>query len=532
VTRRPGPPPAIPGYTPGELIGSGGFADVFVYQQEMGQRDVAVKVLDDRLSDESSSTQFHSEANLMARLSTHPYIVTIHLAGIADDGRPYLVMEYCSRDDLAKRVRSENLSVAEAVRIGIRIAGAIETAHRAGILHRDIKPANILTTDYGNPALTDFGIAAAIHDTAGIEGLSVPWSPPEALLDPENTTVASDVYSLAATIWHLLARRAPFALPGGPNGTNDQVHRIRNTPVPPMNRPDVPPGLERLLTAALAKRPEERPASVLELARSLQAVEHAAGYDRTDVDILERAGPRNRRPEVDADETGTRVHGVVGPEAEVTGPRAPRDEPVEETEAGGTVITLLPDRVPAQNQLDTRTTNRVPLHPPEPVAEDTIHLPPKAAEPEDPQAQAPAEPPAGRWRTPLYALAGLLVAGGLAAAVVVGTRGGPTPPPDPTPTVAPAEDDAVIDVVPSPTALAGERRPDGSIVFTWQTPGAVDGDTWVVRRADPGVPDAPEPVAEPTFTVTGVPAGERACVAVVVVRAGRTSAEPLEGCVD
>jgi hypothetical protein len=96
----------------------GGFADVFRYRQELTERDVAVKVLKAALSDEGSEQRFVAEANVMARLSTHPYIVTIHLAGVTGDGRPYLVMEYCSRDDLAQRVKRETLSIAEVLRIG------------------------------------------------------------------------------------------------------------------------------------------------------------------------------------------------------------------------------------------------------------------------------------------------------------------------------------------------------------------------------------------------------------------------------
>src|SRR5690625_4811379 len=91
----------------------------------------------------------------MPQPSAHPPIVTIYHADTAGDGRPYLVMEYCPRPNLSVRYRTAPLGVAESVRIGIRLAGAVETAHRAGILHRDIKPANVLTTDYGWPALTD-----------------------------------------------------------------------------------------------------------------------------------------------------------------------------------------------------------------------------------------------------------------------------------------------------------------------------------------------------------------------------------------
>ena len=157
--RPPAPPPELPGFTYLELLGSGGFADVYLYEQQLPRRKVAVKVLlPDRMAG-GSVEQFTAEANTMAMLSTHPAIVTIYQAGLAEDQRPYLVMENCPRPNLQVRYRAAAFSVAEALRVGIQVAAAVETAHRAGILHRDIKPANILVTEYNRPALTDFGIA-------------------------------------------------------------------------------------------------------------------------------------------------------------------------------------------------------------------------------------------------------------------------------------------------------------------------------------------------------------------------------------
>src|SRR5690606_17688510 len=134
----------------------------------------------------------------MAQLSAHPYIVSIFHADVASDDRPYFVMEYCSGPSLAERYKREPMAVADVLRTGVRVAGAVATAHAAGILHRDIKPANVLTNDYGWPALTDFGISSALDEelplhtgtleslvgetggTAGESvGMSVPWSPPE-----------------------------------------------------------------------------------------------------------------------------------------------------------------------------------------------------------------------------------------------------------------------------------------------------------------------------------------------------------------
>ncbi|HLR56101.1 MAG TPA: serine/threonine-protein kinase, partial [Actinomycetales bacterium] len=180
--REPSSPPLIPGFEPVRLLGMGGFADVFVYRQQMPAREVAVKVLNAQSINEGVRERFRNEANVMAQLSQHPAIVTIHHADVALDGRPFLVMELCSRPGLGARYRSEEIPLAEALRLGVRLASAVESAHRMGILHYDIKPANVLTTDFGWPALTDFGIAATIGQVGNSEiGLSIPWSPPELL---------------------------------------------------------------------------------------------------------------------------------------------------------------------------------------------------------------------------------------------------------------------------------------------------------------------------------------------------------------
>ena len=300
--------PVIPGFAFIEHLGSGGFADVFLYEQQWPRQRVAVKVVrpDVPLTDREKYL-FTAEANAMARLADHPYIVSVITAGVtAEGGRPFLVMRYCPPPDLGVRVRSNPMAPVDAVSTGIKLASAIETAHRSGILHRDIKPSNVLVTTYHEPALTDFGIAGHMADVEGDNDvrISYPWSPPELLDGRSNGSVASDVYSLGATIWHLLVGRSPFSIPSGDNSTRALSARILHAAPPATQRPDVPPALDRLLQQCLAKRPEHRPASALELARALQRIESAAGWARTSVAVegdrpdasVRRPRPR-RRPE-------------------------------------------------------------------------------------------------------------------------------------------------------------------------------------------------------------------------------------------
>ncbi|MBL0885445.1 serine/threonine protein kinase [Myceligenerans indicum] len=307
--RAPSAPPQIDGYEFKRVVGSGGFADVFLYEQRRPRRQVAIKVL---LKEWSSATQretFDAEADLMATLGNHPSIVTMYEAATAGDGRPYLAMEFCSRPNLGARYRSERFSVAEALRTTIQIAGAVETAHRLGILHRDIKPANILVTQFGHPVLTDFGIASTLDEASAAEGMSIPWSPPESFQDPPISGIATDVWGLAATCYTLLAGRTPFEVPGGSNRSADLMARIETGSLPALGRSDVPPSLERVLATAMSKRPTSRYPTALAFARALQQVQVEMSRDMTTIDILDESGQMHQ--EEDDDQDGTRFRNVV-----------------------------------------------------------------------------------------------------------------------------------------------------------------------------------------------------------------------------
>ncbi|QDZ16563.1 serine/threonine-protein kinase [Humibacter ginsenosidimutans] len=284
--RLPSAPPNLPGFTYVRALGAGGFADVFLYEQNMPRRQVAVKVLLAEVVTPSVRSMFQIEANLMAQLSAHPAVLTVYQASVAADGRPYIVMELCS-PQLGQRYRVEPLSVPEALSVGIRIAGAVETAHRAGMLHRDVKPSNILTTAYGHPVLSDFGIAATVGDAelADAVGMSVPWSAPEVLADDTSGTVASEVWSLGATIYSLIAGRSPFEVVGTDNTTAQLIGRIQRAKPQPIDRADVPPRLEAVLGRTMAKKPEARQQSVIELIRDLQSIEAELGFAPTPADV-------------------------------------------------------------------------------------------------------------------------------------------------------------------------------------------------------------------------------------------------------
>src|SRR5262249_20227737 len=114
-------------------------------------------------------------------------------------------------------------------------------------------------------------------------GVSVPWTAPEVLVATAPASVQSDVYSLGATLWHLLVGRSPFETPGGANDQLALMQRARTAPVPPTGRGDVPAAFDRLLVQAMSKDPAARPSSALDFARSLQSVEQELRLGRTDI---------------------------------------------------------------------------------------------------------------------------------------------------------------------------------------------------------------------------------------------------------
>lgn len=266
-------PPKIKGLEYLRTLGVGGQAQVLLYQQTMPRRSVAVKVLRETFSFSSARDQFLNEANVMARLE-HPFIVALHWVGVAEDGRPYLVMQYYPNASLADRLVARGpLRVNEVLRLGIQIGSAVQTAHQAGVLHGDIKPHNILTNQYGSPGLTDFGVSSHLYNRGPAASFSLPWAAPEVLTGTGRSSVSSDVYSLAATMWHLLVGHAPFVRPSSVNDVGTMRSRILYEEVPAVSRRGVPSAFESLLRREMAKEPGRRSAAVLDFVRFLQAIE-------------------------------------------------------------------------------------------------------------------------------------------------------------------------------------------------------------------------------------------------------------------
>lgn len=287
-SRLPSTPPGLSGFTYVRPLGTGGFADVFLFEQNLPRRPVAVKVLLEDVVDENVLRMFNAEADVMARLSAHPSILTIHEASVSADGRPYLVMEYCPTS-FTHRYRREEIPVAEVLQLGVKIGSALETAHRAGLLHRDIKPSNILVTAFGSPVLSDFGIATAVEsrpDTEEVFAMSVPWSAPEVVDERVSGSIAAEVWSLAATVYSLLAGRSPFERPGRGQNTREQLKaRIRKAVYTPIGRADVSAEVDAVLARALSRDPAARHPSAADFAHDLQLIQHRMGLPHTPLEV-------------------------------------------------------------------------------------------------------------------------------------------------------------------------------------------------------------------------------------------------------
>jgi serine/threonine-protein kinase PknK len=259
-------------------IGHGGFGVVYRCVQPLLDREVAIKVLTGDL-DPDNLDRFLREQRAMGRLSGHPHIVTIFQVGTTPGGRPYIVMPCHGKGSLESLIRRHGpIDWCETLRIGVKLAGALEAAHRAGILHRDVKPGNVLLTEYGEPQLTDFGIAriaGGFQTGTGVITGSPAFTAPEVLAGA-TPTPASDVYSLGATLFCILTGHAAFERRSGEQVVA-QFLRITSQPIPDLREQGLPADVAAVIERAMARDPSDRPAGAAACGDELREVQRTNG---------------------------------------------------------------------------------------------------------------------------------------------------------------------------------------------------------------------------------------------------------------
>lgn len=478
--------PAIPGLDNLVLAGSGGFADVYRASQPRFDRVVAVKVLRTPVLDERVQSQFQQECAASGRLTGHPNILTVLQSGfVPTDGRPYIVMEWMEGGSLEERLAHGPMPAGEVLRIGVKICGALQTAHDAGVLHRDVKPANILVSGFGEPALADFGISsisAGSGMTSKLDALSPLYAAPE-IIDGDRPTPLADVYALASTLYALLAGRAAFAGPEG-EPMMSLVVRVLGEAPPPLSGTDIPSTASAAILAAMAKSPQDRPGSASALGELLRRAQEEAGDPPTEMVV--RTAARTAPPSAPAS-------------SPVPAPPFAAASPVSAAAPVATAAVATPS--------DISLPERAAAHVGPTVARPRQE--PEVLEPE------PSGPSTGR-RILVGAAAGALVALFLVGGFVFARARSP----EPTTTTTATTTTTTTTVVPPPAPVLTEVKDLGATAqITW-TDASASGTTHVVwhspatpqdalTRVDPGKTSAEvkglDPATGYCFKVGAVP---------------------------
>ncbi len=346
-------------------LATGGSADVFLARDQLLNRPVAVKILNETLSkDNAFVLRLRQEAQVVASLN-HQNVVGVFDQG-EHEGAPFIVMEYVDGRSLAEILRSEgNLHPDRAATIAVDVAAALDAAHRQGMVHMDVKPGNVLITNEGQVKLADFGIAKALnegHETdmtvenGTVMGTATYLSPEQA--QGHKVGPRSDVYSLSVVLYEMIAGQAPFT---GDSAVDIARKHVEEAPVSLKSHGvDVAQSLQAITFKGLAKKPDNRYPSVRDLAADLKR--YLAGAHSTKGEAAKAAGAagaataatatppvvravtgRSTPPEVEEDPTVI-IPATPGPTG--SGPSAPKPARAAAPAAAPVAVAAPPQDAP------------------------------------------------------------------------------------------------------------------------------------------------------------------------------------------
>ena len=314
--------PRVEGLSDLVEVGRGGFGTVYRANDERFGRRVAVKVIRDAGLGRHVVARFERECLALGSLSGHPNIVSVYDSGSTDKGDLYLVMEYLSGGSLAQRLaESGPVDAIEVATWGAALAGALETAHRSGIVHRDVKPENALFSEYGTLKLVDFGIArmrSAYETRSGFISATLNHAAPEVVAGTP-VSPSADVYSLASVLFTMMYGHAPFEQ-GEEDSLAPLLARIVNASPPDLREKGVPDEIATVVERCLLKPVEERYGSAAEFGHALQAAAAACGAARIAVplgnaqDVAEAAAVIEAGPDTPREGEAPATTGPVKPD--------------------------------------------------------------------------------------------------------------------------------------------------------------------------------------------------------------------------
>jgi len=267
-----------------QQIGAGGMATVYKAYHAAMDRYVAIKVLPEQMSSNAElRKRFDLEAKVIAKLE-HTHILPVHDYGQAGN-RLYLVMRYVEAGTLKDRLDAGPLELAEVKRVIRQVGGALDHAHRLGVVHRDVKPGNVLLDAQGSCYLTDFGLARIMESSVKLTASGVGMGTP-TYMSPEQgqggkVDARSDIYSLGVMLYEMVTGQVPYEAE-----TPMAVvlkHITAPLPLPSEVKPDVPRAVERAILKAMAKNPDDRFQTAGEMVAALDAAMRLAGAELTPI---------------------------------------------------------------------------------------------------------------------------------------------------------------------------------------------------------------------------------------------------------